>query len=83
MEDQIIALAAKIPYLVAAMTALGTLVTIATVVAPLTPTKKDDDAIAYAQAHPIFSKVVSLLLRLSLIQPKSAPAPVAEAPKAE
>lgn len=71
MEEQIILLAQKVPALVIALSALGSLVALATIAAPLTPTKKDDEALEYAKAHPVLSKVMAIVLRFSLIQPKA------------
>jgi hypothetical protein len=71
MEDQIVLVLQKFPVVIAVLSALGSLVVLATIVAPFTPTKKDDDAIAYAQSHPVLSKVMALLMRFSLIQPKA------------
>ena len=56
---------------VVVLSLLGSLVALASTVAPFTPTKKDDEALEYAKAHPVLSKVMALVLRFSIIQPKA------------
>jgi len=70
MEDQIVQLASKVPALVAALSALGSLCVLMTIIAPLTPTKKDDLLLEKVEKNSIGSKVLSLLMRFSLIQKK-------------
>ena len=50
------------PYVLAGLTVLGGIVTIASAIAPFTKTPKDDEAVAW---------VKSLLQRFSVIKPKA------------
>ena len=70
MEDQIVQFAQKVPSLVMVLSALGSAVVVATVVIAITPSQKDDEALAKAQAHPVIGKLMALLARFSLIAPK-------------
>lgn len=58
------------PVIFLILTIIGTLVVLATAIAPITKTKKDDEIIEFALKHPIISKILNILFKFSLINKK-------------
>jgi hypothetical protein len=72
MEEQVYAFLKSYPMPFLILSIIGSLCVIATLVAPFTPTKKDDDALEAAKKHPIGGKLLSFLMRFSVIPQKKA-----------
>lgn len=70
IEEIVVALALKFPVVGLVLAALGLLVVVGQVVVVLTPTKKDDEAVARWQAIPILGQILAILAKFAPIQKK-------------
>lgn len=70
MEEMILELVAKFPWLSIALGILGTVLVIATLVVGITNTKKDDKVLKKIQEMPIVGSLFLILSKFSLISLK-------------
>lgn len=74
MEDQVLEVVMKLvgfsPVVALIVGILGTLVVIAQVIIPLTPTKKDDEAWEKIKGIPVLGQLLSILTNFAVIQKK-------------
>lgn len=70
LQGLVSALVAKFPAVSLILGVLGTLLVVAQVVVVLTPTKKDDEALAKAEGIPVLGSLLVLLKSFALLQKK-------------
>ena len=68
--EEILTFINQYPKVVMGLNVIGSLVIIMTVIAPLTPTKKDDEILDKVEKSSILKAVVDFLKRFSLINKK-------------
>jgi hypothetical protein len=70
LQGLVATLLAKFPVLSLVLGGLGTLLVLAQVVVLVTPTKKDDEALAKAEGVPVLGSLLVLLKSFALVQKK-------------